>query len=125
MTRILVIDSDRLVCSALERVLKASGYAVTIATSGHAGLEAAREPFAAAIVDLCLPDMSGFDAIRALRALAPGVRVIVMSQLMSACIGIGAPDFLGMVSDLRGIERLGKPFGQEELLHLVGQCRAA
>ena len=102
MTRILAIDSDRLVCSALERALKASGYSVTIATSGHAGLEAAREPFAAAIVDLCLPDMSGVDAIRALRAIAPGARVIVMSELMTAWLGIGAPDFLGMVPDLRG-----------------------
>jgi CheY-like chemotaxis protein len=124
MTRILVIDSDRLVCGALERVLAASGYAVTIATSGRAGLEAARRPFAAAIIDLCLPDMSGFDAIRALRTHAPGLRVIAMSELMTECSGDGAPDFLGMAANLRGILRLGKPFGREELLHLVGRCCA-
>jgi CheY-like chemotaxis protein len=125
MTRILVIDDDPSVCDTLSRVLSSCGYAVNVATSGRAGLDAAaREPFAAALIDLCMPDVSGFDAIRALRARAPHLRLIAMSGLMSDCEG-ETPDFLGMAANLQGIPRLGKPFRREELLGLVERCCTA
>jgi DNA-binding response OmpR family regulator len=123
---VLVIDDDLSICQIMETILTTSGYAVTIATSGRAGLEAARkQPFAAAIVDLCLPNVSGFDAIRALREHAPKMGLIAMSGLMFEDVDIGAPGFLGMGANLEGIPRLAKPFRRRELLDLVEQCCAA
>jgi CheY-like chemotaxis protein len=123
MTRILVVDDDPSVCDVVERLLESSGYVVTTATTGRAALEvAAQEPFAAAIVDLCMPSMHGLEIIRALKALAPHTKLIVMSGLMSDCGGAPAPDFLGMMADLKGIDRLSKPFGRQELLNLLPDC---
>jgi CheY-like chemotaxis protein len=104
----------------VERLLVSSGYAVTTVTTGRAALEAAtRQSFTAAFVDLCMPSMHGLEIIDGLRALAPDTKLIVMSGLMSDCGGSPAPDFLGMMTNLKGIERLSKPFGRQDLLNLL------
>ena len=120
MTRILVVDDDPSVCDVVARLLASSGYAVTTATTGRAALEAAtKQSFAAAFVDLCMPSMHGLEIIDGLRALAPDTKLIVMSGLMADCGGPPAPDFLGMMTNLKGIERLSKPFGRQDLLNLL------
>jgi CheY-like chemotaxis protein len=126
VAHILVIDDDPSVCDVVEKLLDSMGFSVTSATSGRAALDAATtQPFAAAIVDLCMPVMPGLEIIRKLRALAPDTRLIVMSGLMSDCGSAPAPDFLGMAADLRGVGRLPKPFGREELFNLLGDCLGA
>jgi CheY-like chemotaxis protein len=118
MSRILVIDGEPATCAVVARVASAAGYAVMVATDASAGIEAARQhSFAAAIVDLCIPEVGGFEAIRALRARAPDMRMIALSEL--AAESPGAPDFLGMTSDLQGVARLGKPIRPEALLDLL------
>lgn len=118
MTRILVIDDEPAICELVERIVSSLGYAVTIATDARAGIDAVRKQnFAAAIVDLCLPDVGGFEAIRALRARAPQMQMIALSELTSDAPG--TPDFLGMASNLQGVARLGKPIRREALLDLL------
>lgn len=125
MPSILVIDDEAAIRAAVERILTASGYEVCVVNDGRAGLDAvAQAPFAAAIVDLCMPQMDGLDAIRALRAVAPAMPLILMSGLMADCAG-DAPDFLGMTANLAGVRRLAKPFRQEDLLDLVAKCCAS
>ena len=126
MINILVIDDEPSVCAVVEKILASSGYAVTTATGGRAGLDAAaRQSFTAVIVDICMRDVSGFDVIRALRAQAPGTGLIAMSGLLSESVGTHAPDFLGMAANLAGIPLLTKPFRPGELLGLVEQCCTA
>ena len=123
MSRILVIDDEPAICATVERIVASLGYAVTIATNARAGIEAVRrENFAAAIVDLCIPDVGGFEAIRALRARAPDMQMIALSDLMPE--GPGTPDFLGMASNLHGVARLGKPIRRDALLDLLPPYRA-
>ena len=118
MTRILVIDDEPAICEIVERIVATIGYAVTVATNARAGIEAVRKQnFAAAIVDLCIPDVGGFEAIRALRARAPEMRMIALSDLMPE--SPDTPDFLGMASNLHGVARLGKPIRREALLDLL------
>lgn len=120
MTRILVVDDDPSVCNVVEKLLASCGYAVTTATTGRGALEIAeREAFEAAIVDLCMPAMHGLEIIRGLKSLAPNTRLIAMSGLMSDYDGAPAPDFIGMAADLKGVARLAKPFGRQELLKLL------
>lgn len=117
MTRILVIDDEPAICELVEHIVASLGYAVTIATNARAGIEAVRKQnFAAAIIDLCIPDVGGFEAIRALRARAPDMQMIALSDLMPES---GTPDFLGMASNLHGVARLGKPIRREALLDLL------
>ena len=131
MARILIVDDDPSVCDVVKKLLESLGFAVTTATTGREALEiAGQQSFAAAIVDLCMPTMHGLEIVRGLKSLTPDTKLIVMSGLMSDCGGSPAPDFLGMATNLKGIDRLSKPFGRRELLNLLpppssaGACAA-
>lgn len=120
MSHILVIDDEPSVCRVIEAVLTAAGYTVTTASDGRAGVEAAeKQTFSAAIVDLCMPNLNGIDTIREFRTIAPNMKLIAMSGLMSSSEGNAAPDFLGMAINLAGIPKLSKPFRRVELLDVV------
>ena len=117
MARVLIVDDDPSVCDVVQKLLESLGFTVITATSGRAALEAAgQHAFAAAIVDLCMPTMHGLEIVRNLKALTPDTKLIVMSGLLD---GPPAPDFIGMAANLRGIDRLSKPFGRRELLNLL------
>ncbi|WP_051361472.1 response regulator [Desulfuromonas sp. TF] len=65
---LLVEDDDRL-RGSIERLLAHDDIAVTAAPSGAAALAALEEkPFDCMVLDLGLPDMSGFELLKALRA---------------------------------------------------------
>ena len=120
MSHILVIDDEQSVCRVIEAVLTAAGYTVTTASDGRSGIEAAeKQDFSVAIVDLCMPNLNGIDTIREFRAMAPQMKLIAMSGLMSSSGGNAAPDFLGMAINLAGIPKLSKPFRRIELLDVV------
>ena len=92
------------------------------ASDGRSGIEAAeKQDFSVAIVDLCMPNLNGIDTIREFRAMAPHMKLIAMSGLMSSSGGNTAPDFLGMAINLAGIPKLSKPFRRLELLDVVEQ----
>jgi CheY-like chemotaxis protein len=123
MSHVLVIDDDPSVCEVVEQLLGSLGFSVTTTTNGRAALAAAgTQNFSAAIVDLCMPAMHGLEILQNLKSLSPHTKLIVMSGLMSDCGG--APDFLGMAADLRGVARLPKPFGRQELINLLGDVTA-
>ena len=66
--KILVVDDERELVSALEIKLKASGYDVVSAYNGEEGLKAAREEEPDLIIlDIMLPGMDGFKVARMLK----------------------------------------------------------
>jgi two-component system phosphate regulon response regulator PhoB len=67
--RVLIIEDEPDVARLVEFNLQAAGFAVTVASTGADGLAAARAaPPAVVVLDLMLPDQSGHDVCRALRA---------------------------------------------------------
>ena len=65
--RILLIEDDRRSAQSLERVLKAKGYAVSLADRGDEGLERARnETFDVVVTDLRMPGMGGLELVKEL-----------------------------------------------------------
>jgi CheY-like chemotaxis protein len=63
-TRVLAVDDDPESLQLLQEALSAAGYATLTASSGREALETlARSPVDAAIVDLMMPEMSGFELI--------------------------------------------------------------
>jgi two-component system OmpR family response regulator len=69
VTRILVVEDDCDIRSMLERGLTAEGFTVSAAERASEALADARETTPAAVVlDIMLPDSSGYDVCRALRA---------------------------------------------------------
>jgi CheY-like chemotaxis protein len=74
---ILLIDDDAAVLEVVALMLVSEGHAVTTAGSGRAGLATleAGEPVDLVLTDLAMPDMSGWDVVRAVRRRWPNVRV--------------------------------------------------
>jgi len=67
--RLLIVEDDAPLASGLRRILEAEGHAVDVTARGEeAVLAAAHEKFDLVILDIGLPQMDGFEALRRLRA---------------------------------------------------------
>lgn len=115
MPRILVVDDDDPIRESIRLALELTGIDVVLADSGERAQDAcATTTFDGAIVDLLMPGMSGLETIRALRARAPGLPIIVISG--SLMQGSGATDMLRSAATLPHIAVLPKPFKLSELM---------
>jgi PAS domain S-box-containing protein len=86
---VLVIEDQAEDRAQIESALVASGYGVEAAASGERAIALCRErPYAAITLDLMLPDMSGWDVLRAIRADGPnvGTPVIVVSVVADRAV---------------------------------------
>ena len=123
MQRILVVDDDPLVCSAIELCLKRQDFEVVIADGGEAGLRALEgEAFDLMLVDIFMPHMRGFESIRIFHERAPAVPLVAMSGYAFANLNGPAPDFLKMAIELGASRCLRKPFTPAALLMAVNEC---
>lgn len=78
--RILVAEDEVLAAMAIEDELLREGYEVMLAPDGQAALDAARASMPDLLLtDLRMPRLDGAGLIRALRALSPGLPVVVMT----------------------------------------------
>ncbi len=81
-SRILLVEDEESLRSLLARFLSRAGYEVLAAGAGEEALRiftAEPDRFAAAIVDLTLPDMSGEALLTRLRESRPDLPVVVSS----------------------------------------------
>jgi DNA-binding NtrC family response regulator len=84
LSRILVVDDDLLALESLENYLKQAGYAVVTASSAREAVEQAREtPCGAALLDMKMPEMDGFQVAAMVRQLQPDLRVIIFTGYAS------------------------------------------
>jgi two-component system, OmpR family, response regulator len=78
--RLLVVEDEARLASALQRGLQAEGFAVDVAADGAAGLELARHGgYDAMILDVMLPKLSGYRVVRQLRAEHQWLPVLMLS----------------------------------------------
>jgi twitching motility two-component system response regulator PilH len=101
-TRVLIIDDSKTIVAAVRKFLRSAGYETLEALDAEAGLELMRAHKPDLVfLDIVLPGMNGFAALRAIRR-DPALRdtpVIMMSgneQAMEQFFGtrIGADDFM-------------------------------
>lgn len=110
---ILVIEDDPAVARSLQEALAREGYRVTHRDNGEAGLaQASRTQPHLIVLDVRLPDMSGFDVCRELRRQGlhqPVLMLTVRGEELDKVLGLemGADDYMT------------KPFGLRELLSRV------
>ena len=89
MTRLLVADDSETVLLMLQRRLEMSGYEVETATDGRevvemmAGVGADDQPDLI-LLDAMMPNMSGVDALKELRATGVEVPVLIISAHLDA-----------------------------------------
>lgn len=82
--KILVVEDDLFMVDLLARELKKSGFEVVVAKTGSEGVKKFREAKPDLILlDIILPDLNGFDALREIRRLpeGPAVKVVILSNL--------------------------------------------
>jgi two-component system KDP operon response regulator KdpE len=109
MTRVLVVEDERPLLRALAMNLTARGFEVVEADTGTKGLTyaASREPDVI-LLDLGLPDITGLDVIRGVRAYATTPIIVLSARTGSAdkvtALDLGADDYVT------------KPFSIDELL---------
>lgn len=113
MARILLIEDGEKMVRMLARVLREEGYVVETAGDGRTGLgRALDDSFDLLIVDWMLPERSGIQIVRGLRAADVGTPVLMLTargQVEDRVEGLdaGADDYLA------------KPFALPELLARV------
>ncbi len=112
MTKVLVVEDERALLRALAMNFTARGYEVVEADSGTKALtKAAAEQPDVLILDLGLPDLSGFEVIKALRQYSE-VPIIVLSARTGSSDKVTA-------LDLGADDYVTKPFNVEELFARV------
>jgi len=80
MQRVLVIDDDPSITSALKRGLAYQGFAVDTAHSGSKGLAiACEQPPDAVLLDVMMPGMDGYEVLRRLRAADEQLPVLMVT----------------------------------------------
>jgi DNA-binding NarL/FixJ family response regulator len=108
---VLVVDDDDCLRAHVLEVLSEAGFATAGAGSGDDALALAREtPPAAAVVDVCLPGLSGYEVCRALKEARPETPVIFISGERIESFDRVAGLLIG------GDDYLVKPFAHDELL---------
>ena len=110
--KVLLVDDDATLRQTLGIGLRAAGHEVLVAGDGRTALQSADEDRPDIIVlDLGLPDLSGFDVLRQVRAWSTVPVVVLSARAESAekveALDLGADDYVT------------KPFGMEELLARV------
>jgi DNA-binding response OmpR family regulator len=81
--KLLIIEDDPLLSEMLDTILTKDGFVVTLASSGLDGLEAARQTSPDVILlDLMLPEMSGWETCRQIRTFSQ-VPIVVLSAVTS------------------------------------------
>jgi DNA-binding NtrC family response regulator len=113
--RVLVVDSESLLCWALRETLTAAGMEVSHAQSPSAALDTVakdRAGFDVVLLDYPLPDPRASDFIRTLKQLAPALPVVVMSAFWT-------PERVDQALR-QGVERLvSKPLEMHDVAELV------
>ena len=112
---LLLIEDEAPIAELVVREFESAGWQVRLAFAGQAGLELLREQVPDVIVlDVGLPDMTGFEVCRAIRAdlrtaTVPVIFLTAHNEEIDRVVGleIGADDYVG------------KPFGIRELVARV------
>jgi CheY-like chemotaxis protein len=110
--RVLVVDDDKAVVKSTVRMLDFLGHATASAGSATEALRllARNQAIDLVLADFAMPEMSGRDLAKAIRATRPTLPVVLMT-------GYRNLDLLEELNDLRIIL---KPFTEDDLVNAIG-----
>ena len=109
MYRVLLVDDEKMNRVVASKILKKEGFEVTEAINGKDALEQLDDnaDFDLILMDLMMPEMDGFEAIRHIKTKAhlASIPIIVISALsekesLHSALALGANDYLNKPFDL-------------------------
>ncbi len=114
VTTVLAVDDESTVLALARDLLELNGYRVLTARNGEEALRVFREHRARVdlvLLDLTMPVMGGLECFRQMRALDPGVRVVISSGFSSESSAAemlreGAVDYLAKPFDIQVLARV-------------------
>ena len=119
LKRVLIVDDDQAIRHLVKVVLRRAGYDVDDASGGELALKKiAWDGYAANVLDLMMPSVSGYDVLRAISRARPNSRCVVLMSAASQ----GALDGVD-ATIVRATLR--KPFHISELVAAVRSCADA
>jgi two-component system response regulator MprA len=108
--RILLVDDEPAVQSAIRRALVIEGYEVDVASDGVEALDTVRaRPPDALVLDVMMPRLDGLETCRRLRAAGDRTPVLMLTAMDAVADRVGG-------LDAGADDYLVKPFALEELL---------
>jgi DNA-binding response OmpR family regulator len=112
--RVLVVEDEPTLAEGLAEALRFQGYECDVAVDGAAGLAAARRgTYDVMLLDIMMPELSGFEVIEALRAEGSKLPTIMLTAK-------GAEDDKVRGLELGADDYVTKPFAIRELVARVG-----
>lgn len=112
--RILLVDDEQRLRAAISRSLSARGHQVSEAGDARSALALAEsQPVDLLVLDINLPDATGWDVLRALKERGTTVRTVVFSA---------APPSRTRIAEFAPFGVLHKPFPIGALLSLVDRA---
>lgn len=99
MTKILIVEDEESFSEALSFLLTKEGFTVSVAENGRAALEIFKsEPFDLVLLDLMIPEVSGTEVCRAIRATSsvPIIMLTAKDSEIDKVVGLelGADDYV-------------------------------
>lgn len=115
--RVLIVDDESTLRTALFRVLDRQGFSVITANCKREAeqLAASDQPLDLALVDLRLPDGDGIELMQRLRATHPAIQVIILT-------GHGSIELAVRATQHGAFHFVTKPFNMDELLSVVSRA---
>jgi len=113
---VLVVDDAAFMRMMIRDILSKEGYVIHEAVNGRDAIEKYAEIHPDLVtMDITMPEMSGLDALRAIRDKDPSARVLIVSamgqqRMIVEALELGAMDFLV------------KPFQPTKVLETVKKC---
>jgi CheY-like chemotaxis protein len=119
MSRILVVEDDKALRDWVEQVLARKGYAVDLCENGVEGLlNLSSAEYDLLVLDLLMPQMSGFEVLSALEEKKIHVPTIITS-------GIVIPGVHDYLKTHPQVQLLSKPYTEAILLETIGTLLAS
>ena len=113
--KVLLVDDEEVVRYSCKMLLKAVGYEVIESTNGFEAVsifERENQELRFVVLDMMMPEMNGLEALRRLRTISPGVKVILMSGF--------APNDMASALQYEDVDCfLGKPVRRADLLEAI------
>ncbi len=97
---ILIVDDEKFIRLSLQQILSEEDYNIILNESGNEALKTIKEEeIDLVLLDLNLPDMSGIDVLRQIKAIQPQILTIIMTGFASVesaveAIKLGAYDYI-------------------------------
>lgn len=123
LAKILIVDDESAVLTAIRLFLERAGHTVFVASDGRKGLAAFEaEKFDLLVLDIFMPGMDGLEMMRLIHQRGVLTPIVVISGRPLAWDPASGPDFLAMATKLGAVCSLQKPFKPADLLAAVAGC---